>query len=92
MDETHLFVNVSNTTNNLAEHGPGVIIWQCRTTITLKDVVERASRAEEHEEKVGVRGVGKVEERENMLVGEGFPYGSLVFQAFASLRGVALGS
>jgi len=92
MDVSHLFVDVSNATNNLAEHRSGVVMWKCRTTVTLKDIVEGTGRAEEHEEKVGVRGVGKVEERENMLVGESFPYGSLILQAFAGLCGVDLGS
>jgi len=68
MDETHLFVEVSNTADNLAEQCTGVIMGECRTTVTFKDIVEGARRAKKHEKKVGVRGVGKVEERENVLV------------------------
>jgi hypothetical protein len=68
MDKAHLLVEVSNTADNLAEQCTGVIMWECRTTVTFEDIVECASRAKKHEEKVGIRGVGKVEERENVLV------------------------
>jgi len=58
---------------------------QSRATVTLENVVERASGAEEHEEKVSVRGVGTMEERENVLVREGSPYRCLVFKSLAGL-------
>jgi hypothetical protein len=54
-------------------------------TITFKDIVERAGGTEEHEEKVGVRGVRKVEKREDVFVRKRFPYSGFVFQAAASL-------
>jgi hypothetical protein len=68
MNKPHLLVEVSNAANNLAKQCTGVIKWEGGTAVTFKDVVEGACRAEKHEEKVGVRSVGKVEERENMFV------------------------
>jgi hypothetical protein len=68
MNKTHLLMQVSNAANNLAEQCTGVIKWKCGTSITFEDIVERACRAEKHEEKVGVRGMGEVEERENVFV------------------------
>jgi hypothetical protein len=61
MNERHLLVKITYTTDDLAEHHGGVVMGQCRTTIALENVVESASRAEEHEEKVGVMGVDRVE-------------------------------
>jgi hypothetical protein len=68
MDKAHLFVEISNTADNLAEQCTGVIMRECRTTVTFKDIVECTRRAKKHEEKVGVRGLDRVEERENVLV------------------------
>jgi len=53
--------------------------------IAFKDIVERASRTEEQEEKVGVGSAGEVKKRENVLVRKHFPYCGFVFQAVASL-------
>jgi hypothetical protein len=69
MDKAHLFVEVSNTAGNLAEQCTGVIVRECRTTVTFKDIVECARRAKKHEEKVGVRGLDRVKERKCVLVG-----------------------
>ena len=68
MDKAHLVVEVSNTAGNLAEQCTGVIMRECRTTVTFKDIVECARGAEKHEVKVGIICLGKVEERENVLV------------------------
>lgn len=85
MDETHLLVKITNTTDDLAEQHAGVVVGQCGTTVALDDVIERAGRAKEHEVKTSVRGVDGVEEWEDVLVRKGFPDGCLVFEAFASL-------
>jgi hypothetical protein len=69
MNEPHLLVEVSNAANNLAEHCTGVVKWKSGMSVTFKDIIEGACRAEKHEEKVGIRGMGKVEEWENVLVG-----------------------
>lgn len=61
MNESHLVVKITYTADYLAEHHADIIMGQCGTTITLENVVESASRAEEHEEKVGIRGMDRVE-------------------------------
>jgi hypothetical protein len=68
MDKAHLLVEVSNAAGNLAEKCTGVIMRECRTTVTFKDIVECARGAKKHEEKVGVMCLGRVEKRENVLV------------------------
>ena len=79
MNERHLLVKITDTTDDLAEHHAGVVMGQCGTTIALENVVKSASRAEEHEEKVGVRGMDRVEEGEDVLVRKGIPEGCLIF-------------
>lgn len=61
VNETHLLVKITYTTDDLAEHHACVVMGQCGTTVALENVVERASRTEKHEEKVSVRGVDRVE-------------------------------
>jgi hypothetical protein len=61
MNESHLLVKITYTTDDLAEHHGGIVMGKCGTTIALENVVESASRAEEHEKKVGVRGLDRVE-------------------------------
>jgi hypothetical protein len=92
MDKTHLFVEVANTTSHLAEHRTGVIVGECGTTVTFENIIESTGRTEKHEEKVGVRSVGEMETRQDVLVRERLPYGCFVFKAGTSLRGVSLGS
>jgi hypothetical protein len=61
MNESHLFVKITYTADDLAEHHASIVMRQCRTTIAFENVVESASRAEEHEEKIGVMGMDRVE-------------------------------
>jgi hypothetical protein len=40
VNETHLLVEIAHTTDDLTEHHARVLMWQCRATVSLENVVE----------------------------------------------------
>jgi hypothetical protein len=85
MYKAHLFVEISDATNDLTKHGTGAVKWESGTTVAFEDVIEGTGGTEKHEEKVGVGGLDEVEKREDVFVRKRLPYCGFVFQAIVRL-------